>query len=74
MRQNSELFKMLLEKYSMRLGVEDIANILGVSQNSIRANRRANKLPFKTYQENTRFYADLRDVVAYLDKSRKEAS
>ncbi len=64
---------MVAERYGIRLGVEQIAEVLGVKKSSIYARICDGSLGIPTYTDIGKTWADYRDVAAYLDRCRESA-
>jgi len=65
---------LLLAKYDKpRLGMDEIADLMGVSIATARNQMYSGRLPIPTYKEGGRVFADIRDVAEYLDKMRETA-
>lgn len=63
----------LLERYGLRLSMEQLAEVLGIKVNTIYNQVSAGTFPVKTYLDGHR-YADYRDVAAHLDECRARAA
>jgi predicted DNA-binding transcriptional regulator AlpA len=65
---------MIFERYGPRLGMEELASVLGVSKATIYNQVSAGALPVKTYLDGGRRFADYRDVASHLDACRELAA
>lgn len=64
----------ILERYGLRLGVEQLAECLGVAKNTIYNQISAGNFAVKTYVDGGKRYADYRDVAEHMDKCRELAA
>lgn len=64
----------LLETYGLRLGLDDLAQVLGMSKSTIYNQISAHSFPVRTYVDAGKRWADYRDVADYLDECRKQAA
>ena len=62
----------LIEKYGLRLNVEQLADALDSTVNSIHRRISDKTLGIDTYIDAGKRYADVRDVAEYLDRKRAE--
>lgn len=63
----------IVEKYGLRLNVEQLADVLGVTKPSLYNQFSAGTCPVKTYMDGGKRWADYRDVAEHLDECRKIA-
>lgn len=63
----------VVEKYGLRLGIEQLAQVLGISKGAIYNQISANTFPVATYLDGGKRWADYRDVAAHLDACRAAA-
>ena len=63
----------LLEQYGLRLTLDQLGEVLGMSAGSIRNQISEDRFPVLTYLDQGRRYADYRDVAEHLDAVRKTA-
>jgi len=61
------------EKYGLRLDVNQLAKVLGVSPGTVLNRISANTFGIPTYIDNGKRYADYRDVAAHFDQIREAA-
>ena len=61
------------EKYGLRLSIEQLASVLGISKGTVYNQLSADTFPVPTYLEGTKRWADYRDVAEYLDACRPKA-
>lgn len=61
------------EKYGLRLGIEQLAEVLGMSKGGVYNQLSAGTFPVPTYIDAGKRWADFRDVAAHLDKCREAA-
>ncbi len=64
----------LIEKYGLRLDMKQLAEVLGVAENTIYNRISAGRLDVKTYVDGKSRFADVRDVADYLDHCRQRAA
>lgn len=64
----------LLETYGLRLNVEQLAQVLGLSAGTIYNQISAGRFPVPTYVDGKARFADYRDVATYLDQCRARAA
>lgn len=64
----------IVDKYGLRLNVEQLAQVLGVTKASLYNQFSAGTCPVKTYLEQGKRWADYRDVAEYLDQCREIAA
>ncbi len=60
----------LLEKYGPRLGVQQLAEVLGISEQTVYHGISQGTLGIPTYVDKKHRWADARDVAAYFDAVR----
>lgn len=65
---------LVADKFGLRLGVEQLAEVLGISKGAVYNQLSAGEFPVKTYLDGGRRYADYRDVASHLDKCRELAA
>lgn len=65
---------LVFERYGARLGVEQLAEVLGVTKGALYNQFSAGTCPVKTYVDGGKRWADFRDVAAYLDAMRQLAA
>lgn len=58
----------VVEKYGLRLTVDQIADALGLARNTIYNQIAQGTFRVKTYVDGGKRYADYRDLAAYLDE------
>ncbi len=63
----------IVERYGLRLNIEQLAEILGVSKGAVYNQISAGSLPVKTYLDGGKRWADYRDVAKHLDECRDMA-
>ena len=61
------------EKYGLRLSIEQLASVLGISKGTVYNQLSAETFPLTTYIDNGKRWADYRDVAEYLDGCRDRA-
>lgn len=64
---------LVAEKYGLRLGVGQLAEVLGLSKGAIYNQLSANSFPVPTYIDGGKRWADYRDVAAHMDACRERA-
>ncbi len=64
----------IVERYGLRLNIEQLAEILGVSKGAVYNQISAGSLPVKTYLDGGKRWADYRDVAKHLDTCRELAA
>ena len=65
---------MIVERFGLRLDMDQLAQALGISKNTIYNQLSAGAFPVKTYLEGRNRWADYRDVADYLDACRLRAA
>lgn len=65
---------MIFERYGPRLGVEQLAEVLGVSKGALYNQFSAGTCPVKTYLDQGKRWADYREVARHLDDCAKMAA
>ena len=65
---------MVFERYGFRLGVDQLADVLGISKGAVYNQISAGTLPVRTYVDAGRRWADYRDVALHLDACRSLAA
>lgn len=65
---------LVFEKYGARLGVTELAEVLGYTKGALYNQFSAGTCPVKTYLDGGKRYADFRDVAAHLDSMRALAA
>lgn len=61
------------EKYGPRLGMDQLAEVLGLTKPSLYNQISAGTFPIATYKDSGKTWADYRDVADYLDACRERA-
>ncbi len=61
------------ERYGLRLSIEQLAEILGLSKGAVYTQSSAGTLAIPTYKDQGKRWADYRDVAEHLDKCRESA-
>lgn len=65
---------MIFERYGARLGVEQLAEVLGITKGAVYNQISAGTCPVRTYLDQGKRWADFRDVAEHLDEMRKIAA
>ena len=60
----------IVEKFGLRLNVEQLAQLLGITKPALYNQFSAGTCPVKTYIDGGKRWADYRDVAAHLDQCR----
>jgi DNA-directed RNA polymerase specialized sigma24 family protein len=63
----------LLEKYGLRLGVPQLAEVLGIKEQTVHHRISQGTLGIHTYVDGKQRWADVRDVATYFDDKRAAA-
>lgn len=63
----------LLERYGPRLGIAQIAEVLGMSAGTLHNRLYRGDIALRTYMDGGKRYADVRDLADYLDAVRATA-
>lgn len=63
----------LIEKYGLRVDLEQLATILDVIPPTIRRKISESSFEIPTYLDGGKRWADIRDVANYFDQRREEA-
>ncbi|GAB2836721.1 hypothetical protein GCM10027276_44240 [Comamonas piscis] len=61
------------EKYGLRLDVNQLAQVLGITPGTVLNRISAHTFGIPTYIDNGKRYADYRDVAAHFDSIRQHA-
>lgn len=64
----------IAERYGLRLSLDQLAEALDMSKNTIYNQVSAGTFPVPTYVDGKKRYADYRDVASYLDSCRERAT
>jgi predicted DNA-binding transcriptional regulator AlpA len=64
----------IVERYGLRLKIEQLAEILGITKGALYNQISAGTCPVKTYMDGGKRWADYRDVAAHLDECQKVAA
>lgn len=62
------------EKYGLRLGMEQLAEAIGMTRAAIYNAVSAGKFGIRTYVDGGKRWADYRDVAAHIDACRERAA
>jgi hypothetical protein len=65
---------LVVEKYGLRLNVEQLADVLGITKGALYNQFSAGVCPVKTYTDGGKRWADYRDVAQHLDDCRELAA
>jgi predicted DNA-binding transcriptional regulator AlpA len=63
----------IAERYGVRLNIEQLAELLGLSKGAIYNQISAETFPITTYVDVGKRWADYRDVAAHIDSCREQA-
>lgn len=61
------------EKYGPRLGIDQLAEVLGITKGAIYNQISANTFAITTYVDGGKRWADYRDVAQHIDDCRQRA-
>lgn len=64
----------IVEKYGIRLGTEQLADVLGISKAALYNQISAGTCPVPTYVDGAKRWADHRDVAAHFEAMRQKAA
>jgi hypothetical protein len=64
----------VVERYGMRLNMEQLAEVLGIAKASLYNQLSAGTCPVKTYLDGGKRYADYQHVAEHLDACRLTAA
>lgn len=64
----------VVERYGLRLNVEQLAQVLGITKGALYNQVSAGTCPVKTYLDGGKRYADYQHVAEHLDACRELAS
>lgn len=64
----------IVEKYGIRLKLEQVAEILGITKGALYNQISAGTCPVKTYVDGGKRWADYRDVALHIDQCRELAA
>lgn len=60
----------IVERYGLRLNIEQLAEVLGISKGAVYNQISAGTCPVKTYIDGGKRWADYRDVAKHIDECR----
>ncbi|WP_156479909.1 hypothetical protein [Collimonas pratensis] len=60
----------IVERFGLRLNVEQLAGLLGITKGALYNQLSAGTCPVKTYIDGGKRWADYRDVAEHLDECR----
>ena len=63
----------IADKYGLRLNIEQLATVLGLSKGAIYNQVSGGSFPIITYVDGGKRWADFRDVAEHLDQCREKA-
>ncbi len=63
----------IAERYGLRLNIEQLANVLGLSKGAIYNQLSGGSFPIATYLDGGKRWADYRDIAEHLDHCRDRA-
>jgi|688.fasta_scaffold1121758_2 hypothetical protein len=63
----------LMERYGLRLTLDQVAEVLGMSVGAVRNQISKRTFPIPTYSDQGRRWADAQDVAEYVDQCRQRA-
>lgn len=61
------MYQHLLNKYGVRLTLNEVSEILKIPINTLYNKRSNNLLPFKSYKDGLRVYVDTKNIANYLE-------
>lgn len=64
----------ILEKYGVRLGADQIAELMGITKAALFNQISSGQCQMKTYLDGGKRWADYRDAAAYFDQVRSLAA
>lgn len=64
----------IVERYGLRLNVDQLAEVLGITKGALYNQLSAGTCPIKTYLDGGKRWADYRDVAKHLDECRELAA
>lgn len=64
---------LVAERYGLRVGIEDLAKLLGITKGTAYNQLSAGSFPIRTYVDGGKRYADYRDIAEHLDKCHEAA-
>lgn len=64
----------IVERYGLRLNVDQLAEVLGISKGAVYNQISAGTCPVKTYIDGGKRWADYRDVADHLDQCKSLAA
>ena len=65
---------LIAERFGLRLSVEQLSEVLGLTKGAIYNQISAGTFPVKTYLDSGKRWADYRDVASHLDRCRELAT
>jgi len=66
------MYQHLINKYGVRLTLAEVSEILKVPINTLYNKRSNNLLPFRTYRDGLRIYANTEDVANHLENNTND--
>ncbi len=64
----------VVERFGLRLSIDQLAELLGITKGAIYNQVSAGTFPVKTYLDGGKRWADYRDVAAHLDACHEQAA
>ncbi len=64
----------IVERYGLRLNVDQLAEVLGISKGAVYNQISAGTCPVKTYIDGGKRWADYRDVAKHIDECKELAT
>lgn len=64
----------VVERYGLRLSVDQLAEVLGLTKGAVYNQISAGTLPVKTYLDSGKRWADYQHVAEHLDACRAQAA
>jgi len=64
---------LVAERYGLRLGIDQLAALLGIGKSTVYNQISAESFPIPTYLDGGKRYADYRAVAAHLDAKARES-
>ncbi len=58
----------IVERYGLRLNIDQLAEVLGISKGAVYNQISGGTCPVKTYIDGGKRWADYRDVAAHIDE------
>lgn len=65
---------LVAERYGLRVGVDKLAELLGITKGTAYNQLSAGSFPIKTYIDGGKRFADYRDIAEHIDRCHESAT